>query len=110
MRRAPCALRVLLALPVVAFVLPARAHGAPPSGAAIYARHCAICHDRSGKTRAPARSVLATLTVERIIAVMTAGTMKPQAAELSASERNTLASFLSSKHGSADVGLAGASV
>ena len=63
-----------------------------------------MCHDRPGETRAPARSVLENLTVERILDVMTTGTMKPQASGLSASERKVLASFLSSKHVSAAAG------
>ena len=75
---------------------------APPSGAALYAKHCAMCHDRSGETRAPARSLLATLTIERILAVITAGTMKAQAAGLTAVERSTVASYLSSTHGPAE--------
>ena len=90
---------------LLALAVPSVTSAAPPAGAAIYARHCAMCHDRSGETRAPARAVLASLTVERILGVMAAGTMKAQAAGLSESERRTLAAFLSSKHGSADVGV-----
>src|SRR6476620_3976176 len=74
---------------------------APPSGEAIYTKRCAMCHDKSGETRAPARSVLENLTVERILDAMTTGTMKAQAWGLSATERKLLASFLSSKHVSA---------
>jgi polyvinyl alcohol dehydrogenase (cytochrome) len=81
---------------------PASARAAPPSGEAIYAKHCATCHNRPGATRAPARSVLGNLTVERILAVLDTGTMKAQASALSATERKVLAAFLSSKHGSAD--------
>src|SRR5262245_1330219 len=81
---------------------PATASAAPPSGEAIYAKRCAVCHDRPGETRAPARSVLENLTVERILAVSNTGTMKPQASALSDTERKALAAFLSSKHGSAD--------
>jgi polyvinyl alcohol dehydrogenase (cytochrome) len=101
MRRAPFGSAGIV---LIAFLVPCVASAAPPSGAALYAKHCAMCHDKSGETRAPARSVLASLTVERILSVMTAGTMKAQAAGLSASDRMTLASFLSSKHGSADAG------
>src|SRR5947208_1640767 len=80
------------------------AEAAPPSGAAIYARHCAMCHDKSGETRAPARAVLGELTVERILAVMATGTMKPMAAAVSATDRRAVASFLSTKHGSSVAG------
>jgi len=99
MRRAPLVSPAVL---VLALLIPRAAHAAPPSGAAIYATHCAMCHDKSGETRAPARSVLSSLTVERILSVISVGTMKAQAAGLSASDRLTLASFLSSKHGSVD--------
>jgi len=100
------ALRVLASLALLAtLALLARpADAAPPSGEAIYVGRCAKCHDRPGETRAPARSVLENLTVERILDVMTTGTMKPQASGLSASERKVLASFLSSKHASAAAG------
>src|SRR6476661_4284217 len=102
MRRAPFGSASLV---LITFLVPRVASAAPPSGAALYARHCAMCHDKSGETRAPARSVLASLTIERILGVMTAGTMKAQAAGLSEAERRTLAAFLSSKHGAADVGV-----
>ena len=91
-------------LVLITFLIPRVASAAPPSGAALYAKHCAMCHDKSGETRAPARSVLASVTVERILSVITVGTMKAQAAGLSASDRMTLASFLSSRHGPADSG------
>ena len=51
-----------------------------------------MCHDRSGETRAPARSVLALVTVERILSVITAGTMKAQAAGLSNDDLRRVAS------------------
>src|SRR4029079_5143288 len=91
-------------LVLITLVIPCVASAAPPSGAALYAKHCAMCHDQSGETRAPARSVLASVTIERILSVITVGTMKEQAAGLSASDRTTLATFLSSKHGPSDAG------
>src|SRR5215467_14657817 len=101
MRRGPAGSLIVL---VVCLFVSRFAFAAPPSGSAIYAKHCAMCHDKSGETRAPARTVLASLTVERILSVIGSGTMKAQAAGLSASDRKTLASFLSSKHGAADAG------
>src|SRR4029079_10948844 len=91
-------------LVLITFLIPRVASAAPPSGAALYATHCAMCHDKSGETRAPARSVLSSLTVERILSVISVGTMKAQAAGLSASDRMAVALFLSSKHGSPDAG------
>src|SRR5215471_6086105 len=93
---------VLFLLIFVGFVAPATAVAAPPAGAAIYAKRCAVCHDRPGETRAPARSVLENMTVERIIAVINTGKMRPQASAPTETERKALAAFLSSKHGSAD--------
>ena len=101
MRRAPFGSAGLV---LITFLIPRLASAAPPSGAALYAKHCAMCHDKSGETRAPARAVLASVTVERILSVITAGTMKAQAAGLSPSDRLTLAAFLSSKHGPSDAG------
>jgi polyvinyl alcohol dehydrogenase (cytochrome) len=46
--------------------------------------------------------VLSSLTIERILSVISVGTMKAQAAGLSGSDRTTLARFLSSTHGSPD--------
>ena len=53
-------------LVLVTVLIPRVASAAPPSGAALYAKHCAMCHDKSGETRAPARAVLASVTVERM--------------------------------------------
>src|SRR4026207_887836 len=52
---------------------------APPSGEAIYTKRCAMCHDKSGETRAPARSGVENLTIQRILDMMTTGTKKAQA-------------------------------
>src|SRR5207249_11905223 len=36
-------------------------------GAALYRRHCAMCHEASAQTRAPSRDALRQLTPERIV-------------------------------------------
>lgn len=64
------------------------------SGAAIYARACATCHD-GGAIQAPRRESLAALSRERILAAMTTGIMSAQASGLSAEEKETLAAYLS---------------
>jgi polyvinyl alcohol dehydrogenase (cytochrome) len=64
------------------------------SGAAIYERACATCHD-GGAIQAPRRESLAALSSERILAAMTTGIMSAQASSLSSEEKETLAAYLS---------------
>jgi polyvinyl alcohol dehydrogenase (cytochrome) len=64
------------------------------SGAAIYERACATCHD-GGAIQAPRRDSLAALSRERILAAMTTGIMSTQASGLSPEEKETLATYLS---------------
>ena len=64
------------------------------SGAAIYERACATCHD-GGAIQAPRRESLAALSRERILAAMTTGIMSAQASSLSSEEKETLAAYLS---------------
>jgi polyvinyl alcohol dehydrogenase (cytochrome) len=73
----------------------AATHAMPTSsGAAIYERACATCHD-GGAIQAPRRGSLAALSRERILAAMTGGIMSAQASGLSPDERETLATYLS---------------
>ena len=67
---------------------------ASSSGAAIYERACATCHD-GGAIQAPRRETLAALSPERILAAMTTGIMSAQASGLSPEEKETLATYLS---------------
>lgn len=64
------------------------------SGAAIYERACATCHD-GGAIQAPRRESLAALSREHILAAMTTGIMTAQASGLSLGEKETLATYLS---------------
>jgi len=64
------------------------------SGAAIYERACATCHD-GGAIQAPRRESLSALSRERILAAMTTGIMTSQASGLSPGEKETLATYLS---------------
>jgi polyvinyl alcohol dehydrogenase (cytochrome) len=70
----------------------------------MYAKRCAMCHDKSGETRAPARAVLENLTVERILDVMTTGDDEGAGLGVERLGTEVLASFLSSKHVSAAAG------
>lgn len=64
------------------------------SGAAVYERACASCHD-GGAIQAPRRESLSALSRERILAALTTGIMSAQASSLSPEEKQTLAAYLS---------------
>src|SRR5690242_16840272 len=65
-------------------------------GAALFEKHCTVCHRPDSATRAPLREALAQVSRETIIASLETGSMKTQGAALSAGERRTVAAFLSS--------------
>jgi polyvinyl alcohol dehydrogenase (cytochrome) len=62
-------------------------------GAALYAAHCAQCHD--GGARAPARDAIANLAPERIVAALETGLMRVQGEPLTPAERRVLSGYLS---------------
>jgi polyvinyl alcohol dehydrogenase (cytochrome) len=66
---------------------------AASTGAAIYERACATCHD-GGAIQAPSRESLSALSSERILAALTTGIMSTQASSLSAEEKKTVAAYL----------------
>ncbi len=68
----------------------------PNTGDAVYAGHCATCHDHEGP-RIPSRSVLQQRTSAYILQVLNTGIMKQQAAELSPQERSAVALLLGRK-------------
>jgi polyvinyl alcohol dehydrogenase (cytochrome) len=61
---------------------------------ALYLEHCASCHD-GGASRAPNRAALEQMSVENIRFALTTGSMKPQAANLTPEQVDSLARFLS---------------
>jgi polyvinyl alcohol dehydrogenase (cytochrome) len=66
------------------------------TGDAIYAQRCATCHDPGATVRAPERDALAAMSVQRIVAALEpSGVMAVQGKDLSASEKQTVAAFLS---------------
>jgi polyvinyl alcohol dehydrogenase (cytochrome) len=70
---------------------------ATPDGAALYQARCATCHDHPAE-RTPSRIMLSTYrTPEEIIAALTNGVMRQQAAGLSADEIRALAVHLTGK-------------
>ncbi len=70
---------------------------AATDGPAVYQRHCALCHDHSSDTRAPAPAVLRRTTAENILKALESGVMKEQGAKLTAPEKTAVAEFLSGK-------------
>src|SRR5438093_1306201 len=98
MRGAPMArpwpVLVFASLVLVAFVQP-RAQSA--DGAALFARHCATCHEGAGDGRAPSRSALAERSPESILERLDGGIMATQAAALSDAERRTIAEYLTGR-------------
>jgi polyvinyl alcohol dehydrogenase (cytochrome) len=82
--------------------LPAVASGA---GGSIYAERCASCHDPNSGVRAPSRETLAAMPVQQIVAALdTAGVMAVQGKDLSAAEKQAVASFLSGNAGGGSQG------
>jgi hypothetical protein len=94
---------MLLRLPgsywIVFLTLPCFA--ASPDGAAHYKERCALWHDRSAETRAPAPAALRQMAAANIVKALELGLMKEQGAALSAEEKLSVAEFLSGKIGSA---------
>jgi polyvinyl alcohol dehydrogenase (cytochrome) len=70
---------------------------AAQDGAAVYKQRCAMCHDRSGETRAPAPAALRQMSPENIVRSLESGIMKDQGAALSAAEKRGVAEFLAGK-------------
>jgi polyvinyl alcohol dehydrogenase (cytochrome) len=65
-------------------------------GGALYAQHCAQCHD-AGQPRTPARLALTQLAPDAIVAALETGSMRAQGADRTPAERRALAVFLSGK-------------
>ena len=65
-------------------------------GAAVYAKRCAVCHDKTA-VRMPSRSVLQQRSATFILKTLNAGVMKAEAASLSDAERAQVAGWLGRK-------------
>ena len=61
-------------------------------GVALYAQHCARCHD-SAVGRAPSREELAQMSKEDILRALEGGSMRAQGARRTPEEREMLAAF-----------------
>src|SRR5436190_4121235 len=97
--------RELAIYPAAALALAAVMSAAPQppdaptasTGAAIFARDCASCHDGAEASRAPKPDVLRQRSPEAILSALTAGGMRPQGGRLSGTERRAVAEYLSGR-------------
>ena len=72
---------------------------AQQNGAALYAQHCASCHDANGEqSRVPSRSALRSMAFEHVLGVITSGSMADIARGRTADERKAIASFATGKN------------
>ncbi len=86
-----------IALAAVALALGlARPLAAQTDGAAIYAAHCAVCHEAtpSAENRAPPRALLEKLSPARIVRTMDFGAMMSLTYMLDRAQRDAVARFL----------------
>jgi polyvinyl alcohol dehydrogenase (cytochrome) len=81
----------------LALLCSAYGFAAAPTGADLYAQHCAMCHDNSAATRAPAPAALKMMSPENVVKALESGVMKDQGAQLSADDKRTVAEFLTGK-------------
>ena len=65
-------------------------------GEAIYAEHCAACHD-GNTVRAPQRYVLENVSPETILTAMIDGPMRAVASELSLEQKTAVAEFIAAR-------------
>src|SRR5271170_4164838 len=77
---------------LVASCLPALAQ---QSGGALYAQHCATCHDAGDQqSRVPSRSALQLMSFEHVLRMITSGSMADMAKDRTDDERKAIASFV----------------
>jgi polyvinyl alcohol dehydrogenase (cytochrome) len=71
---------------------------AQPGGAALYAQHCAACHDANNQqSRAPSRSALQLMSYDHVLRIITSGSMADMAKERTDDERKAIASFVTGR-------------
>ncbi|MBS1596970.1 MAG: PQQ-binding-like beta-propeller repeat protein [Bacteroidetes bacterium] len=66
-------------------------------GKKIFFSSCYACHKDSGASLAPGQTILSAMTPRAVFAALTTGKMKPQAANLSESERKAVAQFVTNR-------------
>ncbi len=76
---------------------PAQTQAPRPSGAAVFAAHCATCHTGADGSRAPAPASFAGRAPEAIVEALVNGAMRTQGSRLSGDERHALAEYLTGR-------------
>jgi polyvinyl alcohol dehydrogenase (cytochrome) len=71
-------------------------------GAAVYAQHCAACHDQPDATRSPALSALQQMNAESLRLALTEGVMQQQARDIPRRQLGMLIDYLAARE--ADTG------
>src|SRR6478672_4548635 len=74
-----------------------------PDGAAVFATHCASCHNGAPDSRAPARDVLALRSPDAIVTTLVNGAMRVQGSRIGGAERRAVAEFLTGRALGSDV-------
>src|SRR5260370_33189105 len=73
---------------------------AQQSGAALYSRSCAQCHEQgSQEVRAPTRSVMAAMSADEILRPLESGAMAAISKNISQADKVAIAQFVSGKRG-----------
>jgi polyvinyl alcohol dehydrogenase (cytochrome) len=93
-RSLPLWMLVLLALSIGAVT---QAVAQENDGATIYKTQCALCHDNSPKTRAPAPAALKLMSPENILRALETGRMKDQGSLLTDAQKRSVSVFLAGK-------------
>ncbi|MGY3408921.1 polyvinyl alcohol dehydrogenase (cytochrome) [Bradyrhizobium sp. GM5.1] len=71
---------------------------AQQDGAALYASHCAQCHDGGdGQSRVPGRGAMQAMSFDHVLGTLTSGSMAAMAKDRSDSERRAIAAFVTGK-------------
>src|SRR5260370_37318614 len=69
----------------------------PPDGGAIYKEQCAVCHEKSAKTRAQSPAALRLMSPENILRALESRRMKDQGSLLCAAAKRGVAQYLARK-------------
>jgi polyvinyl alcohol dehydrogenase (cytochrome) len=72
------------------------------AGETLYQANCAMCHDHTDTTRAPAKDALKAMSFQFVNYTLTSGKMKDMGAKLSPEDRGTLVSYLTGRGGQAN--------
>lgn len=91
------------AILAVILIWPGAAAAAQQDGAALYAAHCAQCHDgNDAQSRVPGRGAMQAMSFDHVLGTLTSGSMAAMAKDRSDDERRAIASFVTGKAATSD--------